>query len=74
MARYSGITTSPQRRREEHERTKNVRNWQIANGGNPFHTREAAQDWASRQPGEHDPGGAPAHGPWYGFSFDYFDD
>ncbi len=71
MPRYSGITTDPERRRAEHERTKWVENWQIANGGQPFATRQRAQDWESRQPGEHDPGGASAQGPWYGYTFMY---
>ncbi len=71
MPRYSGITTNTERRRREHERTRAVTNWQIANGGRPFRTRQAAQDWESRQPGEHDPGGAPASGPWYGYTFTY---
>ena len=71
MPTYSGITSDPRRRKEEHEKTKNVTNWWLANGGNPFPTREAAQDWEDRQPGEHEPGGAPARGPWYGYTFMY---
>ena len=39
--------------------------------GRPFPSRQAAQDWESRQPGEHGRGGARAAGPWYGYSFDY---
>ncbi len=73
MPRYSGITTSPERRRKEHERIRNVRDWRIANGGRPFATRQAAQDWEDRQPGYHDPGGPPTRGPWYGYTFTYQD-
>ncbi len=72
MPRYCGITTNLTRRRAEHEREKrNVRNWTPADGGRPFPSREAAQDWEDRQDAEHDPGGATALGPWYGYCFDY---
>lgn len=72
MAHYSGITSDPSRRRQEHLRDKkNLRNWTAANGGVPFATRKEAQSWEDRQPGEHHPGGAPAQGPWYGCAFDY---
>ncbi len=72
MAHYSGITTDPHRRRQEHQATKrNLRNWTLANTGMPFVNRQAAQDWENSQPGEHDPGGGPASGRWYGYSFDY---
>lgn len=72
MPHYSGITTDPARRRREHEASgRNVRNWTVANGGRAFPSRQAAQDWENRQPGVHDPGGAPSTGPWFGYSFDY---
>ncbi len=72
MPHYSGITSDLKARREAHEREKkNVRNWRTANFGLPFASRDLAQRWESAQPGEHHPGGAPAHGPWYGYSFDY---
>ncbi len=72
MPHYCGITTNLARRRGEHEaQKKNVRNWIPTNGGLAFPTQEAAQNWEYLQPGEHDPGGAPATGPWYGYCFDY---
>ena len=72
MTHYSGITSDLAGRKAEHERTKrNVRNWKVANNGQPFASRAAAQAWEDAQPGEHYPGGAPAVGPWYGYSFDY---
>ncbi len=72
MRHYSGITTDPHRQRQEHQRTKrNLRNWTIANGGMPFANRQTAEIWEDRHPGEHDPGGGPASGRWYGYSFDY---
>ena len=72
MPHYSGITTAPHRRRQEHQATKrNLRNWTLANTGMPFVNRQAAQDWENAQQGEHDPGGGPASGRWYGYSFDY---
>jgi len=68
MPRYSGITTDPARRRREHEATKkNVRDW----SQQQFSSREAAQRWESAQSGEHEPGGAPASGPWWGYTFLY---
>lgn len=72
MPHYSGITSDLARRKQEHESNKkNLRNWLVANNGFPFPTRDAAQKWENAQPGEHHPGGAPAKGPWYGYSFDY---
>jgi len=72
MPHYSGITSDLQGRKAEHLKAKrNLRNWTPANNGHPFASRQAAQDWEDRQPGEHHPGGAPARGPWYGYSFDY---
>ena len=74
MTHYSGITNDLIRRKKEHQddRTKkNLRNWVVANGGMPFSSRAIAEAWESSQPGEHSPGGAPAAGPWYGYSFDY---
>ena len=72
MPQYCGITTDLARRRREHQaQKKNVRNWTPANEGLPFPNRSAAQDWEYWQGGEHDPGGAPAEGPWYGYCFDY---
>lgn len=72
MPHYSGITTNLIERKKDHMADKqNLRNWQVANGGQPFPSRDAAQKWESVQPGEHHPGGAPAQGPWYGYSFDY---
>lgn len=71
---YSGITTDLEQRRKQHEADKskkNTRNWKPANGGKPFASREDAQKWENAQLGEHHPGGAPAEGPWYGYSFDY---
>ena len=72
MTHYSGITSDLFERLDEHDRTrKNMHNWRLANDGQPFVSREAAQAWEDAQPGEHYPGGAPALGPWYGYSFDY---
>ncbi len=72
MPHYSGITTDPQSRCQEHQAMKGVlRNWTLENGGLPFVNRQAAQDWENSQPGEHAPGGGPASGRWYGYSFDY---
>ena len=74
MTHYSGITSDLARRKKEHQddkTKKNMRNWQVANGGKPFSSQAAAQAWEDSQPGEHYPGGAPASGPWYGYSFDY---
>lgn len=72
MPHYSGITTDPAGRRRAHEGSKkNFRNWKLANDGEPFRSREAAQAWEDIQEGEHEPGGAPAIGSWYGYSFDY---
>lgn len=72
MPTYSGITSDPDGRRQRHEaENKNVRNWRLANGGRPFSSREAAQAWEDRQPGEHHGGGASASGPWFGYSFEY---
>ena len=69
---YSGITTDPSRRRQAHQRTKrNLRNWTLENGGMPFVSRQAAEAWKNRQPGEHDPEAARTSGRWYGYSFDY---
>ena len=69
---YSGITTDPPRRRKALQATKrNLRNWTLENGGMPFPSRQAAEAWKNRQPGEHDPGGGSASGRWYGYSFDY---
>lgn len=74
VVHYSGITSDLARRRKEHQDDKtkrNLRNWTVANGGKAFSSRKDAQDWENKQPGEHHPGGAPATGPWYGYSFDY---
>ena len=72
MTHYSGITSDLAGRKAEHERTKkNMRNWKVANNGLPFVSRAGAQAWEDAQPGEHYPGGAPAVGSWYGYSFDY---
>ena len=72
MTHYSGITSDLAGRKAEHERTKkNMRNWKVANNGLPFASRAAAQAWEDAQPGEHYPGGAPATGPWSGYSLDY---
>ena len=72
MTHYSGITSDLLGRLAEHDRTrKNMRNWRLANDGKPFVSREVAQAWEDAQPGEHYPGGVPAAGPWYGYSFDY---
>ena len=72
MPHYSGITTDSEERKQEHQASKmNMRNWRVANDGRPFPSREEAQAWKDAQPGVHDPNGAPAVGPWYGYSFDY---
>ena len=72
MPQYSGITSNLGARREQHKREKpTLRNWRVANGGQAFSSRAAAQAWENSQPGEHHPGGGPAQGPWYGYSFDY---
>jgi len=72
MTHYSGITSDLEARKKVHEgEKKNLRNWKVANNGQRFVSREAAQAWENAQPGEHYPGGAPAFGPWYGYSFDY---
>ncbi len=68
MPRYSGITSDPARRQREHQANKkNVRDWTHQQ----FRSREAAQRWESVQPGEHEPGGASATGPWWGYTFLY---
>ena len=72
MVTYSGITNDLSRRRQEHESERGpIKNWHVANNGQPFPSRDAAQKWESAQPGEHHPGGAPASGPWFGYSFEY---
>ena len=72
MTHYSGITSNLAGRKASHEQNHpDLRNWTVANGGQAFTTRGGAQAWENRQPGEHHPGGAPAMGPWYGYSFDY---
>ena len=72
MTHYSGITSDLFERLAEHDRTiKNLHNWRLANDGQPFVSRGAAQEWEDAQLGEHYRGGAPAVGPWYGYSFDY---
>ena len=68
MPRYSGITSNVVRRRKEHQAgKKNVRGWMQQQ----FRTREAAQRWEDTQLGELEPGGAPATGPWWGYTFLY---
>ena len=72
MPQYSGITSNLAERKAEHNRTKRgFRNWTVANGGQPFPSRQAAQAWEDRQSGAHHPGGGGATGPWYGYSFNY---
>ncbi len=72
MPHYSGITTDLAGRKAEHQRNHpNLRNWKVANGGQAFSNRAAAQAWEDQQYGEHYPGGGPATGSWYGYSFDY---
>ncbi len=72
MTHYSGITSDLTERKKEHERNKrNMRNWRVAIYDLPFESRAIAQAWEDAQPGEHYPGGAPATGPWYGYSLDY---
>ena len=72
MTHYSGIATDLAARKARHQQDHpNLRNWTVANNGQRFATRAAAQAWEDRQPGEHHPGGARAIGPWYGYSFDY---
>jgi len=72
MTHYSGITTDLATRKATHKRTKEgFRNWKVANNGQPFPSREEAQDWEDEQPGEHHQGGKDADGDWYGYSFDY---
>ena len=71
MTHYSGITSDLAGRKGAHQDKKNMRNWRVANDGKPFPSRALAQAWEDSQPGEHYPGGAPATGPWYGYSFDY---
>ena len=68
MPRYSGITSDLARRRKKHQADKkNVRDWTHKE----FLSRAAAQRWENAQPGEHEPGGAPAKGPWWGYTFLY---
>jgi hypothetical protein len=72
VTHYSGITTNLKTRKAEHEaKHPDLRNWKFANNANPFASKDAAQAWENSQPGEHHPGGAPAQGPWFGYSFDY---
>ncbi len=72
MTHYSGITSDLARRKAEHEAEHpTMQNWQVANNGNAFASQADAQAWENRQPGKHHPGGAPAQGPWFGYSFDY---
>jgi len=74
MTHYSGITSDLARRKKEHQddpSKRNMRNWMAVNVGRPFSSREVAQAWESSQLSEHYPGGAPATGPWYGYSFAY---
>lgn len=71
MPRYAGVTPSLDQTRAQHQGAKKgFRKWQIANGGKPFPSRQAALDWLKTQPGEHDPRAAPAPGQWFGYSFE----
>ncbi len=71
MSHYCGITTDLATRKAQHEQDHPyLRAWTVANNGQPFVSRAAAQAWENRQPGEHHPGGAPGLGPWYGYCFD----
>jgi len=45
-AHYSGITSDLETKKKQHmAEKKSVRNWRVANGGLPFSSREAAQQW-----------------------------
>jgi len=71
MARYSGVTTSLDKARKAHQGKQAFRKWQLAQGGQPFPSRQAALDWLKAQPGEKDPLAAPAAGQWFGYTFEY---
>jgi hypothetical protein len=71
MPRYSGVTTSLDKARKQHQGKQSFRKWQLAKGGAPFPTRQSALDWLKTQPGEHDPFAAPSAGQWFGYTFEY---
>jgi hypothetical protein len=72
MPRYSGVTPNLDQTRAQHQGSKKgLRKWSIANGGQPFASRDLALKWLKSQPGEHDPRAAPAPGKWFGYSFEY---
>jgi hypothetical protein len=72
MPQYSGITTKlDQARAQQTKAKKGLRKWQLANGGQPFPSRQAAMDWLKKQPGAHDPFMAPSPGKWFGYSFEH---
>ncbi len=72
MPHYCGITSDLAARKAQHQQDHYyLRNWIVANNGQAFATRQAAQEWEDLQSGEHHPGGIPATGPWYGYCYDY---
>ncbi len=72
MARMSGISTNVEAKRKQHSaERKNLRKWQLVNGGKAFVTRELAMAWLKAQPGEKDPFQAPSPGQWLAYTFEY---
>ena len=69
---YCGITTDPNRRKEEHQKKyPNLSNWTQQS----FSSRNEAQNWENQQTGcTHHPGGREPDNPnatWYGYRFSY---
>ena len=72
MSCYAGITTDPERRKEEHKiNYPNLYNWEQQ----PFSSRKSAQEWEDRQTECHrEGGGREPDNPnaiWYGYKFYY---
>ena len=67
-----GITTRPEKRKTEWEQIEpSMRNWRLFG---PFLSRQNAQQWENKQPGEKHGGGHQPDTPdikWYGYRFDY---
>lgn len=72
MPKMTGVTTNLDQKRKQHTaERRNLRKWVLANGGEPFATRDLAVAWLKTQPGEKDPQTNPAPGQWFGYSFEY---
>ena len=72
MSCYAGITTDPERRKEEHKRNyPNLHGWEQ----HSFHSRASAQEWEDRQiECQKEGGGREPNNlevTWYGYKFFY---